>query len=350
MKSEELIRIAARHQVFIERFKQKTVDDYIGSFRQFEKEFRSYLMELDFELFNQLTKKQLAEAVRDLKTIYSNIQKGSVAKLYDEFEKFASVEAGFEFKSLDKLFKGKVGLQSGAQKAFSAALNNPLSANGQLVRPFIKTWSANQQSQVTGVIQQAWREGWSFQQIYQRVKGTKARKYKDGLSGLQSRQASSVIRSTLQHVSSEARFVTWDANKDVVTGYRWVSTLDNRTIPICRSLDGDIFELNKGPRPPIHFNCRSTTAAEIDDDLGLDFLDDDATRSAKFGPVDADETYYQWLKKQSKEFQIEVLGPNKQRILEAKGAEWFKENSIDSYFRPITLDELSAKAQIQLDD
>ena len=31
-----------------------------------------------------------------------------------------------------------------------------------------------------------------------------------------------------------------------------------------RRLDGQIFDYNKGPTPPQHFNCRSTTVPVVD--------------------------------------------------------------------------------------
>lgn len=44
---------------------------------------------------------------------------------------------------------------------------------------------------------------------------------------------------------------------------RYLATLDGRTSPICRSLDGEIFKKEEAPRPPLHFRCRSTTVAHI---------------------------------------------------------------------------------------
>jgi len=42
--------------------------------------------------------------------------------------------------------------------------------------------------------------------------------------------------------------------------YIWVSVLDSGTTDICRSLDAKTFEVGKGPKPPMHVRCRSTTA------------------------------------------------------------------------------------------
>ena len=144
----------------------------------------------------------------------------------------------------------------------------------------------------------------------------------------------------MQHVASTARFQTWDANADLLTGYQWVSTLDSRTTQQCRSLDGQKFKLGEGPRPPLHIGCRSTTVADLDD--GLDFLDEGATRSSLTGPVDADLTYYQWLKRQPAAFQDSAIGPKRGKLLRAGGlsAERFSELQLDRNFQPLTLAEM----------
>ncbi|MBQ7198856.1 MAG: minor capsid protein, partial [Selenomonadaceae bacterium] len=51
--------------------------------------------------------------------------------------------------------------------------------------------------------------------------------------------------------------------------YQFIAVMDNRTTPMCQSLDGEIFpivELNQGENaPPMHVRCRSTICASIDD-------------------------------------------------------------------------------------
>ena len=44
---------------------------------------------------------------------------------------------------------------------------------------------------------------------------------------------------------------------------RYLATLDQRTSPICRQLDGEIFRKDDAPRPPLHFRCRSTLVGHI---------------------------------------------------------------------------------------
>ncbi len=50
--------------------------------------------------------------------------------------------------------------------------------------------------------------------------------------------------------------------------YVWSSIIDSRTSETCLELDGRIFLVGRGPRPPAHPNCRSTTYAYYGEDGG----------------------------------------------------------------------------------
>ena len=172
------------------------------------------------------------------------------------------------------------------------------------------------------------------------IRGTRANKYKDGLLAITSRNAEAVVRTSMQHVANGARMEMWAANDELIDGYRWVSTLDGRTSVQCRSLDGQTFRLGKGPTPPIHIRCRSTTIPEIKGvELG------DTTRASKDGPVSASDSYYDWLKKQPDAFQDDVLGPERGKLLRDGGltAKRFSELQLDKNFRPMTLAEMRKK-------
>ncbi len=124
-------------------------------------------------------------------------------------------------------------------------------------------------------------------------------------------QVMALVRTSINQVSNAASQQVYEANQDVTQKYRYVATLDTRTSAICRALDGREFEYGKGPMPPQHFNCRSTTVPVIDYER-LGFTPPKPGRRASMdGPVPANESYGQWLSKQSKAVQAEVLGAEK---------------------------------------
>jgi SPP1 gp7 family putative phage head morphogenesis protein len=124
-------------------------------------------------------------------------------------------------------------------------------------------------------------------------------------------QIVTLVRTSINQVANTASQQVYEANQDITKKYRYVATLDTRTSSICRALDGKEFPYGKGPTPPQHFNCRSTTVPIIDYE-GLGFTPPPpAKRASAGGQVPADQTYGQWLAKQPRDVKAEALGPGK---------------------------------------
>jgi SPP1 gp7 family putative phage head morphogenesis protein len=122
-------------------------------------------------------------------------------------------------------------------------------------------------------------------------------------------QIITLVRTSINQVANTASQQVYEANQDITKKYRYVATLDTRTSAICAALDGKEFEYGKGPMPPQHFNCRSTTVPIIDSDILPSSTT--ATRASKDGQVPIDQSYGQWLHNQPRSVQAEALGPGK---------------------------------------
>jgi SPP1 gp7 family putative phage head morphogenesis protein len=122
-------------------------------------------------------------------------------------------------------------------------------------------------------------------------------------------QVMALVRTSINQVANSASQQVYEANQDITKKYRYVATLDTRTSAICRALDGREFEYGKGPMPPQHFNCRSTTVPIIDSDILPPSTT--ATRASKDGQVPINQSYGEWLAKQPRSVQAEALGPEK---------------------------------------
>jgi SPP1 gp7 family putative phage head morphogenesis protein len=122
-------------------------------------------------------------------------------------------------------------------------------------------------------------------------------------------QVIALIRTSINQVANTASQQVYEANQDITPRYRYVATLDTRTSAICRALDGKEFEYGKGPMPPQHFNCRSTTVPIIDPDILPPSTT--ATRASKDGQVPINQSYGEWLSNQSRSVQADALGPGK---------------------------------------
>jgi SPP1 gp7 family putative phage head morphogenesis protein len=122
-------------------------------------------------------------------------------------------------------------------------------------------------------------------------------------------QVMALVRTSINQVANSASQQVYEANQDITKKYRYVATLDSRTSSICAALDGREFPYGKGPTPPQHFNCRSTTVPIIDPDILPPSTT--AKRASADGPVPINTSYGQWLKDQPLKTQQDVLGPGK---------------------------------------
>jgi SPP1 gp7 family putative phage head morphogenesis protein len=191
--------------------------------------------------------------------------------------------------------------------------------NGRVVEKSFRGLAESQAERFSSSVRQALLTGETTQELSRRLRGTlefgeEAKTIKQlALSGgeatkMAGHQVTSIVRTSINQVANAASQQVYEANQDITKKYRYVATLDSRTTAICRANDGREFEYGKGPTPPLHFSCRSTTVPVIDyEGLGFD-PPRPGKRAAKGGMVDADTSYGQWLLQQGKERQQEVLG------------------------------------------
>lgn len=347
MSKESLATIATRHQVFLERLKTQTATDFASVIPKLNQAIAEVTGALEVETVDKLTKKQINKLLADLVAAQESIVAQSTSKLKSDLKDIHDYEVGFEARTLEGAVaaagKPKKVKVPNLSSAWKSTLDQPLSATGQLLEPFVDGWGESHLEGVNRAVLTAWGEGRTVGQLMRDIRGTKAANYQDGLAAVSRRQAEAIARTSVQHVAQQARMSTWDDNKDIVEGYTFVATLDGRTTSKCRSLDGLTFELGKGPVPPVHVNCRSTTIPKLPKEF--DFLDEGATRSSKDGYVAADQTYYGWLKTQPESFQDEVLGASRAKLFREGGltAEKFAALNLGKNFEPLTLAEMQAK-------
>ena len=346
--SEQLKAIDTRNQVLLERLKQGEHEKFAPFLKKMERQVRIRLSDEGVTVNN---KKRLNILLADV----SSIQKA----IYDDYLKQLSLDLGeiglsqaeFEAKSYERVVAKFESTVPDVEQVSVALRVNPLQIEGYtgnpLLEPFLKDWSAKETQRVKTVIQQGFYQGQTISQMTANLRGTKTNNYNDGEWAKVNRSNRTIVRTAVQHASTQARHETMNQNTDLIKGYEWVSTLDSRTSAQCSALDGMRFGLGEGPLPPLHPNCRSSTTVVLDEKY--DFLDKGATRASKGASggkqVDAKETYYSWLKGQSKAFQEEAIGVAKSKLLRDGGltAEQFAKQSLNRNFDALTLKEWKNK-------
>ena len=208
-------------------------------------------------------------------------------------------------------------------QAVTAAVARPF--QGRLLAEWMQGLEADKAAKIRDAIRIGYVEGQTVAEMVQRIKGTKARQYQDGIIEITRRNAETVVRTAISHTANHTRQKFAEANSELVKGVKWVSTLDGRTSEICQARDGEVYPVNSGPRPPAHPNCRSTTTYVLKSfkELGVDLPEfEESTRASMDGQVPAKMTYNEWLKSKSgtaegRAFQDKVLGPSRAKLFRA---------------------------------
>lgn len=340
MASRDPLNTVIRHQVFLEGLKAGTANDVKATLAELEGAIKDVLDAVDVPTLDKLTKKGLQKLLRDLRVAQGRVMTKALDQLMGELEKIAESEADFEKKLLVNHSQGVTIASVAGSDVFKAALTDPIGAVGDKLEPFLQNWSEYEIKAVSDLVSRGFSEGLTNSQLFQMVRGTKAANYKDGILARMDANVEAVVHTSVQQVASTARMATMEANADIIEGYRIIATLDGKTTPLCRSLDQRVFEINKGPKTPLHIRCRSTMVPELGAEWA--FLDKGATRSAQDGPVPAETTYYEWLKTQPAGFQDEALGKKRAALFREGGlsAERFAQLNLGRNFEPRTLAEM----------
>lgn len=341
--SQVLLNDAIRRQVLLEGVKENEWGKFNKFLKSLERDVRERLSR---EGDTIETKKRLNVLLADLNTIQKDFYTEYSGQFTLDLDDIALTEAKLEAQSLSAAVTAFDSVKPAPEQILAAYKNNALSVpnNGLTLKPFLRDYSSTQIKQMNSVISQGYTEGKTISQITRELRGTRPANYQDGTFAQISRNNRTMVRTAVQNSSTQARQRIWDSNKELVKGVEWVSTLDSRTTTQCRSLDGKVFPIDKGVRPPIHYGCRSTTTPVLSENY--DFLDKGAKRPAVGDDgakqVSTNTTYYSWLKTQPASFQDEVIGKTRGKLLRNGGltSEQFAELQLNRNFKPRTIEEM----------
>ena len=203
-------------------------------------------------------------------------------------------------------------------------------------------------ARVNKAISDGYSQGLTNSQILTNIRGTNANGYNDGILKKVNNANASMVRTSIQHVSTQARQETMKQNSDLVKGYKIVVTFDDRTTTLCYDIgqQDKMYKVGRGPLPPLHIGCRDTTSPVLSEKF--DFLDKGATRASKGAEggkqVSAKLGSYDWMLTQPKAFQDASMGPTRAKLLRDGGISptEYAKLSTNSRFQTLTLKEMQA--------
>lgn len=324
-----------RHQIGLQRLSNATVRKIIALLNRQDAKIVERLLREDLTV---LSRSRQNELLRDIRKIIESVYTDTTGQLRIDLENLAQYEVEFQENLFNRTLPINFRISSPSADQIIAAVNSrPF--QGRLLKEWFKGLEEGAFRRLRDTVRMGVIEGRTTEQMVRDIRGTRANNFKDGVLEISRRGAQATVRTAVNHTATAARNRLYERNKSLIKGVQWISTLDGRTSAICRARDGQVYDVDKGPRPPAHPNCRSSTAPVIKSwrEMGLKGLPK-STRASMNGQVAEDITYGEWLKKQPVAFQNEVLGERKATLFR-KG-----ELPIDRFVNRIgdelTLDEL----------
>ena len=318
--NEEVMNRVIRHQAYLQQLGtgevvkiNKLIEDLEGDiFGQLSRRFDK-IVGKGFDRGPRTTKR-LQELNHVMGKLNATAMRDMRLGLREQLINVAQDEIDFVKDTFDKASPVKLDTQLPSPALLRAiATTDPI--NGTPLTKWFDKLGRGTQERLERAIQLGMAEGQTLGQIVQRIRGTRANKFMDGALGATRRQAEAIARTGLNHVSTATRTATYQANKDLIKGVKWVSTLDARTCPQCAGLDGTVFKLDTShTNPPAHVGCRCTLTPVLKSykEMGIPLKGAPAgTRASMNGQVPGDVTYGKWLKDQPKGVQKRVLGKKK---------------------------------------
>lgn len=334
--NERLLDESIAHALYLSRYSTGTAKKMVKLLNDSDKELSARLLvALEDADADSLTVQRLNTLLRDVRKFNSQAVEHVFSALGNDLRDYASYEAQYQYDLLSHLLPDIVterypltGLSP--HQVYAAAMARPF--QGRLLSEWADNIADDRMTRINNAVRLGYLNGDTTEQIIRKIRGSRARQYKDGIIESGRRNVMAVVKTAVGHIAAVARDDFASANDSVIKGKRWVSTLDLRTTPGCIIRDGREYTVDNKPvghhipwlQGPgrLHFCCRSvyTFITKTFREMGID-IDEipEATRASMDGPVPASTTYVEWIQRQSPERQKKVLGAIRAKLLRDGG-------------------------------
>lgn len=349
-RSDFLQDLLIAHQVGILRVANGTTRDIVRRMNETEDEFIARIVE-ELQRLGTITagnyvsqQPKIERAVARLSKERLESWQESKSLINKEMVALALWEVQWQTITLQKVFKNSPpGMAPFRELPFLESAAKTLVRRSPIRGKTLDDWfdllAENDTRQVAQEIRLGLRDSLSASEIADRIRGTAASDFSDGISGRLRDKVDGIVKTASVEVTQSVREKVWNRNQKRISGVVWSAVLDSLTSDICRGLDGRVAPifgredtLDPGLprldpptlRPPAHFRCRSAISAIVD------------------GILPRKTTYEEWLKKQKRDVQKDILGPRRFRMLDS-GTLDFKKLFDGPTGRPLTLKELQQR-------
>lgn len=325
------------HAIDLQQYSNAVVGRIIALLNRSDVEVSARLQAaLDGVAASAVTVERLESLLASVRTLNLAAYQAVERELTAELRSLAEYEAGYQaqlFRSvIPPQIVSTVGVAAvNVDQVYAAAMARPF--QGRLLREWAADIGETRMVRIRDAVRMGFVQQESIGQIVQRIRGTRARGYKDGLLEIDRRSAEAVVRTAVSHTAGFVRDRHYEENSDLIKAEAWTSTLDSRTSEICMLRDGKQYAT--GAHKPIghslpwlggpgraHWQCRSCSVPVLKSwrELGAN-IDEapESTRASMDGQVAPDTTFGSWIKRQPAARQDEILGPTRGKLLRQGG-------------------------------
>ena len=338
--NEYLIDASTRHQIMLQRLSGGAFNKLKPILEQLQKDVKARLRDdpTDFQMH------RLTALSADIQALFDEANAEFGKQLNLELNVFTEYETDFQYRMLGNAVTTELTLPAIEQVVASVT-----TAKAELISGGVtKRLTISEMVEALGTkpvtienkIRAGIIEGKSVDQMVRDIMRVANQAHK--------RDVRTVVRTAFNLAGSEARKAVVAANSDIITGEKWISTLDGRTSDVCMGRDGKVYDAGVAPFPPAHMNCRSLRVPIIDPRYaipGIKGLRSSRNQDGEVVKVSSETTYNSWLKRQPAEFQDEVLGIERAKLF--RGG-MNVDKFTDDNGRTLTLSELKSLDSITL--
>jgi len=301
--------------------------------RGISRELDEVLEQLRVDINNRLSetptdlqRKRLGVVLASVETILQGGRQNISQRLTERLTEFTEGEIEFQKETLDQVLNVETTAPP-IQRVQSAVNSTPAemlignTKQSMTVNQLVETFSKSNTKEIKNLISAGFIAGDTTDQITARVS--------QKVRGRTRAQARAVVQTAVNHAASVARKQFSEENSDKIGGEKYLATLDARTTPTCSGLDGQIFEVGVGPKPPLHYNCRSLRVAVPREGSVLSGMEGSRPAVGADGveQVTSNKTFSGWLRGQPADFKREFF--RKYQDGEAK-YELFQQGGLDA--------------------
>lgn len=258
---DPLLNTILRHQIYLEGLKTGKNLEFFKTMGQLSVALRRDLSAIPFDDLGDMSKRQLDKLLATLKKTAKSIFDAYLNDIIRWLEEYMRVDWDF-FSFAYPLIEDNLpednpkDEEQEKQDAWLAILGMPMGANGILPKIFLSAVGIMGTTKLTQLVTQHWANNSKKQELIDAMLGTKGAALNDGLLSVLARQGTAASDTVIQHFSAN---VNATVAAKFFAEYQWISVLDSGTTEICRSRAWLKYVYGKGPMPPAHVKCRSST-------------------------------------------------------------------------------------------